>query len=55
MARGETRIGVPELAVGVPFPPVPLEIVRFAIPPQRTQELLLGGATLQPEAAGRGD
>jgi enoyl-CoA hydratase/carnithine racemase len=53
MARGETRIGVPELAVGVPFPPVPLEIVRFAIPPQRTQELLLGGATLQPEAAER--
>lgn len=53
MARGETRIGVPELAVGVPFPPVPLEIVRFAIPPQRTQELLLGGATLRPEAAER--
>lgn len=53
MARGESRIGVPELAVGVPFPPVPLEIVRFAVPPQRTQELLLGGATLQPDAAER--
>jgi enoyl-CoA hydratase len=53
MARGETRIGVPELAVGVPFPPVPLEIVRFAVPPQRAQELLLGGATLQPDAAER--
>jgi enoyl-CoA hydratase/carnithine racemase len=53
MARGETRIGVPELAVGVPFPPVPLEIVRFAIPPQRAQELLLGGATLKPGAAER--
>lgn len=30
MARGGGRIGVPELLVGVPFPVVPLEIMRFA-------------------------
>ena len=33
MATGKGRIGVPELLVGVPFPPLGLEIVRFALPP----------------------
>ena len=32
------RIGIPELLVGVPFPVVPLEIVRFATPPQHLQK-----------------
>ena len=30
MARDGGRIGIPELLVGVPFPVVPLEIMRFA-------------------------
>src|SRR5262249_58826582 len=30
MARDAGRIGIPELLVGVPFPVVPLEIMRFA-------------------------
>jgi len=30
MVRGDGRIGIPELLVGVPFPVVPLEIMRFA-------------------------
>jgi enoyl-CoA hydratase len=30
MAREPGRIGIPELLVGVPFPVVPLEIMRFA-------------------------
>lgn len=51
MARGDGRIGVPELLVGVPFPPVPLEIVRFAMAPQSASDILLGGATLTADAA----
>src|SRR5262249_43491029 len=39
MARGAGRIGVPELLVGVPFPPVPLEIMRFAVPPPQFAQL----------------
>src|SRR4051812_19623705 len=31
MARDSGRIGIPELLVGVPFPVVPLEVMRFAV------------------------
>jgi enoyl-CoA hydratase len=51
MARGAFRIGVPELRVGVPFPMVPLDIVRFALPPHRAREAALLGRTYAPEAA----
>jgi enoyl-CoA hydratase len=34
------RIGVPEALVGVPFPPLALEIVRFAVPRQHLQSML---------------
>lgn len=51
MASGTGRIGIPELRVGVPFPLVPLEIMRFAVGGPRLQELVYGGATLEPEAA----
>ncbi len=51
MARGDGRIGVPELLVGVPFPPVPLEIVRFAAAAESAADLLLGGATVKADAA----
>jgi len=34
------RIGVPEALVGVPFPPLALEIVRFAVPCQHLQSML---------------
>jgi len=46
MAREPGRIGIPELLVGVPFPVVPLEIVRFAAPPQHLQALIYRGLTL---------
>ena len=45
MAGG--RIGVPELLVGVPFPALALEIVRFA----RMESLVFTTETLTPEAA----
>jgi enoyl-CoA hydratase len=51
MARESGRIGIPELLVGVPFPVVPLEIVRFAAPPQYLQTLIYRGLTLTPDAA----
>lgn len=51
MAQGPGRIGVPELRVFVPFPMVPLEIVRFALAPNRAQEVLLLGRNYLPDAA----
>ncbi len=45
------RIGVPELLVGVPFPPLALEIVRFAIPPQHRQPMIYLGKTIEADAA----
>ncbi len=33
-ARGGGRIGVTELLVGVPFPPLAFEVMRFATPPR---------------------
>lgn len=40
MAQGKARIGVPELAVGVAFPWLALEIVRLSTPVEHLQELL---------------
>ncbi len=45
------RIGTPELLVGVPFPPLALEIVRFAVPPQHLQSMIYFGRTLEAAAA----
>ncbi|MEO8034715.1 MAG: enoyl-CoA hydratase/isomerase family protein [Acidobacteriota bacterium] len=51
MAAGKGRIGVPELVVGVPFPAVILEIMRFATAPQHLQRVLYTGGTFLPEEA----
>jgi enoyl-CoA hydratase len=51
MTRDKGRIGVPELLVGVPFPAVALEVMRFATSPQYFTELLNTGATVNPETA----
>jgi len=45
MAEGDGRIGVPELRVGVPFPVAPLEVLRFAVPPQHLQKIAYVGRT----------
>jgi enoyl-CoA hydratase len=50
MADGRGRVGVPELLVGVPFPALALEIVRFAAG-ARTQELAFTGRTYLPDEA----
>ena len=51
MASGNARIGMPELAVGVPFPPAILEIVRFCLSPQYLQSLVYTARTVQPDEA----
>jgi enoyl-CoA hydratase len=49
------RIGVPEALVGVPFPPIALEVVRFAVPRQHLQSMLYLGWTIEcDEAKSRG-
>lgn len=51
MASGNGRIGVPEMLVGVPFPPSILEAIRFAVPPQHFQHLVYTGRTVTPDDA----
>jgi enoyl-CoA hydratase len=51
MASGNGRIGIPELLVGVPFPPSVIEAVRFALPPQHLQMLMYTGRTLPCDEA----
>jgi len=46
MSREPGRIGIPELLVGVPFPVVPLEIMRFATDASQLQTLAYRGLTL---------
>jgi enoyl-CoA hydratase len=49
MARESGRIGITELLVGVPFPVVALEIMRYATVSHWFEELVFGGATYPPE------
>ena len=55
MAEGDGTIGLPELSVGVPFPTVALEVVRFTGPGERLQSLIYRGRPLcAREALGAG-
>jgi enoyl-CoA hydratase len=51
MARGPGTVGVPELRVGLPFPLVAIEILRFATSTAHLQELVYLGATYTTDAA----
>jgi enoyl-CoA hydratase len=51
MAAGPGTIGVPELIVGVPFPAMALEILRFAAPGHHLQRLAYTGLTVLPDEA----
>jgi enoyl-CoA hydratase len=51
MSTGKGRIGVPELKVGVPFPVAALEVMRFAVPAERVQEVIYTGGTWSAEVA----
>jgi enoyl-CoA hydratase len=51
MALGGGRMGVTELLVGVPFPALAFEIMRFAVPRRHLPEFTFGGATYDVQAA----
>jgi enoyl-CoA hydratase len=51
MAHVPGRIGITELQVGVPFPALAFEIVRFATPERYLAEFTLGAATYASDAA----
>ena len=55
MVEGTGRVGVTELAVGVPFPMLPLEIVRAKLTPRDARDLVYSARTvLGPEALALG-
>jgi enoyl-CoA hydratase len=47
--RKPFRIGVTELAVGVPFPRIPLEIIRHQVEPQLAQRLIFDATTFSSD------
>ena len=51
IARGAGRIGITELLVGLPFPALAFEVMRFAAAPQHFPALLYSGATFPPDEA----
>ena len=51
LSEGKARLGVPELRVGVPFPVLALEIVRFAAAARTLQDLIYSGATFTCQEA----
>lgn len=54
-AKDGGRIGVTELLVGVPFPAMAFEVMRFATAPQFLPDVILRGPTFPPgEALARG-
>ena len=51
ITHNRARIGVPELRVGVPFPSLGLEIMRFAAAPQYFRQMINIGATFSGDLA----
>ena len=51
MSDNKGTIGLPERRVGVPFPSIALEIVRFATLPRHFQKLIYSGVTFKPQEA----
>ena len=51
MARGAGRIGITELLVGLPFPALAFEVMRFVAAPQDFPSLLYSGTTFPPDEA----
>lgn len=49
LARTKATLGAPELTVGVPFPPVALEILRWTLPPPTFQRAAFGGRLFDVE------
>ena len=51
MTEGNGRIGIPELAVGVPFPALPLQIMAARLSDSALRDLVYTGRTVQIDEA----
>jgi enoyl-CoA hydratase len=51
MVEGNGRIGIPELAVGVPFPALPLQVMRARLTDAVLRDLVFTGRTVQVDEA----
>ena len=51
MTEGTGRIGIPELAVGVPFPALPLQIMAARLSDSALRDLVYSGRTVQIDEA----
>jgi enoyl-CoA hydratase len=51
MIEGNGRIGIPELAVGVPFPALPLQIMSARVADGPLRDLVFSGRTVQVDEA----
>ena len=51
MVDGNGRIGIPELAVGVPFPALPLQIMAARLGDSALRDLVFSGRTVQVDEA----
>lgn len=51
MVEGGGRIGIPELAVGVPFPALPLQIMSARLTDAAVRDLVFTGRTVQVDEA----
>jgi enoyl-CoA hydratase len=51
MVEGNGRIGIPELAVGVPFPAMPLQIMAARLSDAALRDLVFTGRTVQVDDA----
>jgi enoyl-CoA hydratase len=51
MVEGPGRIGIPELAVGVPFPALPLQVMAARLTDANLRDLVFTGRTVQVDEA----
>lgn len=51
VVEGKTRIGLPEVQVGLNFPPLAREIMCGLLTPANSARLMLGGETMLPDRA----
>jgi enoyl-CoA hydratase len=45
LARGNARVGAPEMTVGLPFPAIGIEILRMIVPARMLRDVLFHGRT----------
>ena len=50
-ARGKGLIGVPELLVGVPFPLIAIEIIKYAVGSEQFQDIIYGSQNYDTQTA----